>query len=54
MPPSDHQRIEEVFVIKVSDFRTVESTVLDTIDSLIKREEYWLANGHALPKTTPR
>jgi nucleoside-diphosphate-sugar epimerase len=54
MPPSDYQRIEEVFGFTVGEFQTLESTVLDTIDSLTKLEEYWIANGHALPETAPR
>jgi len=54
IPHSDYQRIEEVFGVTVGEFQSVESTVLDTIDSLMKLEEYWIANGHALPETTPR
>ena len=48
---TDDRRVEDVFGFKISDYHTVESTVLDTFDSLVKLEAFWLANGHALPNT---
>ena len=54
IPPTDYQRVEDVLGLKVSEYHTLESTVLDTIDSLVKLEEYWLDNGHALPEIAPR
>jgi hypothetical protein len=55
MLPSDlgYKQIEEVFGFTVGEFQSLESTMLDTIDSLTKLEEYWIANGHALLETTP-
>jgi nucleoside-diphosphate-sugar epimerase len=51
---TDLKRIEEVTGLKSSEYHTLESTVLDTIDSLLELEKIWVANGHAIPTVTPR
>ncbi|KAJ6535062.1 hypothetical protein B0H19DRAFT_1184838 [Mycena capillaripes] len=49
--PMDFGRVEKVLGMKVSDFRTVEETTLDTVDALVQVEEQWRSAGH--PINTP-
>ncbi|KAJ7053064.1 hypothetical protein C8F01DRAFT_1261240 [Mycena amicta] len=48
--PLDWNRVNEVLRLKPGDFKTTEETVLDTVDSILGREEIWLAAGHKLVK----
>ncbi|KAF7358483.1 Epimerase domain-containing protein [Mycena venus] len=50
--PMDFGRVEEVLGMKVEDFRTVEQTTLDTVDTLIQVEDQWRSAGHPI-KTPP-
>jgi nucleoside-diphosphate-sugar epimerase len=43
---TDLKRIEEYTGYKPSEYHSLESTILDTVDSLIKLEKTWIANGH--------
>ena len=45
---TDLKRIEEVIGFKPSEFHSLESTILDTIDSLLELEKLWIANGHTV------
>jgi nucleoside-diphosphate-sugar epimerase len=44
--PYDYKRLEQVLGLQADDFHSVEETVLDTIDSLVKLESEWLNNGY--------
>ncbi|KAJ7438273.1 hypothetical protein B0H11DRAFT_591472 [Mycena galericulata] len=50
--PIDFGRVEQVLGIKKSDFHTIEQTILDTIDALVRVEDEWRSAGHAI-KTPP-
>ncbi|KAJ7458509.1 hypothetical protein FB451DRAFT_1341790 [Mycena latifolia] len=50
--PMDFARVEQVLGMGVADFCTIEQTMLDTIDSLVKVEDQWRSAGHAI-KTPP-
>ncbi|KAJ7169210.1 hypothetical protein C8R43DRAFT_916707 [Mycena crocata] len=47
--PMDYSRLETVLGMKASDFRTVEKTYLDTIDTLMKVEDEWRSAGRTIP-----
>ncbi|KAG6846733.1 hypothetical protein H0H93_012192, partial [Arthromyces matolae] len=42
----DFGRVEQVLGLKKEDFRTVNQTVLDTVDSLLALEKKWVEEGH--------
>ncbi|KAG5638425.1 hypothetical protein H0H81_012756 [Sphagnurus paluster] len=41
----DFARIEEVLGFKKEEFRSIEDTILDTVDSLLAFEKHWLGQG---------
>ncbi|KAF7310192.1 Epimerase domain-containing protein [Mycena indigotica] len=43
--PVDWKRVEEVLGLKPADFKSTESTFLETVDNLLKIEEGWKAKG---------
>jgi nucleoside-diphosphate-sugar epimerase len=45
-PPLDLQRVEDVLGLKPSEYHSLESTVLDSIDSLLELEKFWASKGH--------
>ncbi|KAF8190637.1 NAD-P-binding protein [Mycena galopus ATCC 62051] len=46
--PMDFARVKEVLGMKISDFRTIEQTTLDTVDALIEVEEQWRRAGYPI------
>ncbi|KAG6836166.1 hypothetical protein H0H93_010714 [Arthromyces matolae] len=44
----DFGRIEQVLGLKKEDFRTMNETVLDTVDSLLALEKKWVEEGHEI------
>ena len=46
--PYDYKRLEQVLGFKEDDFYSVEETVLDTVDSLVKLESEWVKKGHKI------
>jgi hypothetical protein len=44
--PVDVKRVEEVTGVKVNSYHTWKDTVLDTVDSLLALEKYWISNGY--------
>ncbi|KAG6832863.1 hypothetical protein H0H87_012795 [Tephrocybe sp. NHM501043] len=46
--PIDFKRIEEVLGMTKDDFRTLDETMLDTVDSLVALEKQWVAQGHEI------
>jgi hypothetical protein len=50
--PYDHKRLEQVLGIKEGDFYSVEETVLDTVDSLVKLESEWVKKGYEIEVPT--
>ncbi|KAG6832867.1 hypothetical protein H0H87_012800 [Tephrocybe sp. NHM501043] len=46
--PFDFKRIEEVLGMSKDDFRTVEETMIETVDSLMALEKQWIAQGQEI------
>jgi nucleoside-diphosphate-sugar epimerase len=46
IPPLDLQRVEDVVGLKPSEYHSLESTILDSIDSLLELEKFWASKGH--------
>lgn len=46
--PVDFGRIQQVLGLSKSDFKTVEDTMLSTVDSLLEIEKKWVAQGHQI------
>ncbi|KAK7053200.1 hypothetical protein VNI00_003819 [Paramarasmius palmivorus] len=43
--PVDFARVEEVLGMKLSDFRTFEETIIDSVDNCVRLEKEWVGNG---------
>jgi nucleoside-diphosphate-sugar epimerase len=46
IPPLDLQRVEDVVGLKPSEYHSLESTILDSIDSLVELEKFWASKGY--------
>ncbi|KAG6811439.1 hypothetical protein H0H92_007354 [Tricholoma furcatifolium] len=46
--PIDFGRVEEVLGMSKDDFKGVEETMIETVDSLIALEKQWVAQGHEI------
>ncbi|KAJ7575110.1 hypothetical protein C8J56DRAFT_1007805 [Mycena floridula] len=46
--PFDAQRLEDVVGFKKEDFTRLETTLLDTIDSLLAKERSWIEKGYTI------
>jgi nucleoside-diphosphate-sugar epimerase len=49
----DFERIEEVTGMRKQDFYTLEETISDTVNDLLKLEEEWKKNGYTLTEVPP-
>lgn len=46
--PVDFERLEEVLSFKKGEFRAVEDTILDAVDSIVELEKEWLSKGYTV------
>ncbi|KAJ7183861.1 hypothetical protein C8R46DRAFT_1173029 [Mycena filopes] len=51
--PLDFARLESVLGMKVSDFHTLEETILDTVDALVRVEDGWKKAGFEIQTPPP-